>query len=94
MTPQQHHNKAAKIHEQASIHHKNAAMSHELGDVKAAAIHARLAYEYAAQATEYGNLVDGSSDLMDRNNKALNAPLQGAPEQEVDETRMRVLNIL
>lgn len=93
MTPQQHHHRAAKIHELASIHHKEAAVSLASGDDKAAALHARLAYEYAVQATEHGNLLGRPSDLMEHYNHAFNDPLQGVPEQEVEGATLTVLHI-
>ena len=95
MTPQQqHHRKAARIHEQASTHHNEAAKSHESGDVVAAVLHARLAYEYAAQATEHGELLDRPCYMKGQDDQGLVAPLRGASEDEVDGNMMRTLNIL
>lgn len=94
MTPEQHHRKAAKIHEQASTHHGEAAKSHESGDIVAAALHARLAYEYADQATEHGTLSERPADLKERDDQALIDPLQEAPREETDGMTMRTLNIL
>ena len=92
ISPQQHHRKAAKIHEQASTHHEEAARRHESGDVLAAALHARLAYEYAVQAAEHGHLLDRPSDPSEQDNQSLNDPLQEGSEHEYSETK--ILNIL
>ena len=94
MTPQQHHRRSAKIHEQASSHHNEAAKNHESGNTVAAALHARLAYEYAAQAIEHHDLLNRLSNMEEQDNQALVDPMQGASGEEVDGTRMRALNTL
>ena len=94
MTPQQHHRRAAKIHEQASFHHNEAAKNHESGNIVASALHARLAYEYAAQAIEHRDLLNRPSYMEKQDNSALVDPIQGASGEGVDETMMKTLNIL
>lgn len=83
MTPRQHHNKAVKIHAQASAHHSQAARSLESGDLKASALHAQLADEYEAQATEHDNFLERPPELMEQNKQVLEDSLMGALEQEV-----------
>ena len=94
MTPQQHHRKAAKIHEQASSHHNEAANNHESGNIVAAALHTQLAYEYEAQAIEHRDLLNSPSYMEVQANQALVEPLQGASGEVVGGPMMRTLNIL